>query len=82
MESALLGRNRRNFVCVLLSYRTFSQVWAFHPLMVSEKVAATSRAVGMVTAAMARGTFDGGADAVVRMLRQEVQANRKRLEPS
>jgi len=50
--------------------------------MVSEKVAATSRAVGMVTAAMARGTFDGGADAVVRMLRQEVQANRKRLEPS
>jgi len=49
-------------------------------LIVSEKVAATSRAVGMVAAAMARGTFDGGADAVMRMLRQEVQANRKRLE--
>jgi len=31
MESALLGRNHRNFVCVLLSYRTFSQAWAFHP---------------------------------------------------
>ncbi len=51
-------------------------------LMVSEKVAAMSRAVGIVTAAMARGTFDGGADAVVRMLRQEVQANRTRLGPS
>ncbi len=48
-------------------------------LMVSEKVDATTRAVGMVTAAMACGTFDGGADAVVRMLRQKVQANRKRL---
>jgi len=31
MESAFLGRNHRNFVCVLLSYRTFSQAWAFHP---------------------------------------------------
>ncbi len=51
-------------------------------LMVSEKVDATTRAAGMVAAAMARGTFDGGADAVVRMLRQEVQANRKRLGPS
>jgi hypothetical protein len=51
-------------------------------LMVAEKVAATTTAVGMVAAAVARGTFDGGADAVVRMLRQEVQANRKRLGPS
>jgi len=34
MESALLGRNHRNFVCVLLSYRTFSQAWAFHPSLV------------------------------------------------
>jgi len=51
-------------------------------LMVAEKVDATSRAAGMVAAAMARGTFDGGADAVVRMLRQEVQANRRRLGSS
>lgn len=48
-------------------------------LMMAEKVDATSRAAGMVAVAMARGTFDGGADAVVRMLRQEVQANRRRL---
>ena len=51
-------------------------------LMVAEKVDATTRAVGMVAAAMTCGTFDAGADAVVRMLRQEVQANRKRLGPS
>jgi len=51
-------------------------------LMVTEKVDATTRAAGMVAAAMARGTFDGCADAVVRMLRQEVQANRTRLGPS
>lgn len=51
-------------------------------LMVAEKLSATTRAAGMVVAAVARGTFDGGADAVVRMLRQEVQANRKRLGPS
>ncbi len=51
-------------------------------LMVAEKVDATTRVAGMVAAAMARGTFDGGADAVVRMLRQEVQANRKRLGSS
>jgi len=31
MESTLSGRNHRNIVCVLLSYRTFSQTWAFHP---------------------------------------------------
>ena len=48
-------------------------------LMVAEKVEATFRAVGLVATAVACGTFDGGADAVVRMLRQEVQANRKRL---
>ena len=51
-------------------------------LMVAEKVDATTRAAGMVATAMARGTFDGGADAVVRMLRRGVQTNRKRLEPS
>ena len=51
-------------------------------LMVAEKVDATSRAAGMVAAAMAHGTFDGGAAAVVRMLRQEVQANRKPLRSS
>jgi hypothetical protein len=48
-------------------------------LMVAEKVDAATRAAGMVAAAVARGTSDGGADAVVRMLRQEVQANRTRL---
>ncbi len=48
-------------------------------LMVAEKMDAMTRAAGMVAAAMARGTFDGGADAVVQMLRQEVQANRTRL---
>jgi len=31
MKLALSGRNHRNLVCVLLSYRTFSQTWAFHP---------------------------------------------------
>ena len=51
-------------------------------LMMAEKVKATSKAAGLVAAAMARGTFDGGAGAVVRMLRQEVQANRKRLGSS
>ena len=50
-------------------------------LMVAEKLDATTRAAGMVAAATARGTFDGGADTVVQMLRQEVQANRKRLGP-
>ena len=51
-------------------------------LMVAEKMKATSKAAGMVAAAIACGTFDGGAAAVVRMLRQEVQANRKRLRSS
>ncbi len=45
----------------------------------AEKVDAATGAAGMVAAAMARGPFDGGADAVVRMLRREVQANRTRL---
>ena len=48
-------------------------------LLMAEKVGAITRAAGMVAAAMACGTFDGGADAVVRMLRQKVRANRKRL---
>ena len=47
--------------------------------MVAEKVDAATRAAGMVAAATARGTSDGGADAVVRMLRQDVLASRKRL---
>ena len=51
-----------------------------HPV-VAEKVDATTRAAGMVAAAIACGTFDGGADAVVHMLRQEVQANRTWLGP-
>lgn len=51
-------------------------------LMVAEKVDATTRAVGMVAAAMVCGMLDAGVDAVVRILRQEVQANRKRLRPS
>ena len=48
-------------------------------LMMAEKMDAMVRAAGMVAVAMACGTFDGGADTVVRMLRQEVQANRRRL---
>ena len=51
-------------------------------LMVAEKVDAASRAVGMVAAVMACGTFDGGADAVALMLREEVQANRRRARRS
>ena len=51
-------------------------------LMVAEKVDAATKAARLVAAAMVRGTFDGGAGAVVRMLRQEVQANRKRLRSS
>lgn len=43
-------------------------------LMVAEKVDAATRTAGMVAAALACGTFDGGADAVVRIPRQEVQA--------
>ena len=31
MESAPWGRNHRNLVCVLVSYRTFSQRGAFRP---------------------------------------------------
>lgn len=47
--------------------------------MVSEKINASAKAAGMVSAAMMRGTPDGGADQVVRMLRREVRANRRRL---
>ena len=31
MESALFFRNRQDLTCVLVSYRTFSQRWAFRP---------------------------------------------------
>jgi len=51
-------------------------------LMMAEKVDATTKAAGLVAAAVACGTFDGGVGAVVRMLRQEVQANRRRLRSS
>ena len=47
--------------------------------MVAEKLDATVTAAGMMTAAMARGTPDGGTGEVVRMLRRRVRANRKRL---
>ncbi len=47
--------------------------------MVTEKVQASAKAAGMVSAAMMRGAPDGGADQVVRMLRHEVRANRRRL---
>lgn len=47
--------------------------------MVSEKMEASAKAAGMVSAAMLRGTPDGGADQVVRMLRREVRANKRRL---
>jgi len=47
--------------------------------MVAEKVAAAQTAAGLMTAAALRGAPDGGADAVVRMLRRRVRANRKRL---
>lgn len=47
--------------------------------MVAEKVAAVHRAGNMVASAMARGATDGGSEAVVRMLRQRVRANRRRL---
>ena len=47
--------------------------------MVAEKVDAASKAAGITVAAVARGAPDGGADAVVRMLRRRVRANRKRL---
>jgi len=49
-------------------------------LMVTEKMRATVEALGMVASAMACGTLAGVADAVVRMLYQEVQANRRRLQ--
>ena len=48
-------------------------------LMVAEKVAAAQKAVGLMTTAALRGAPDAGADAVVRMLRRRVRANRKRL---
>lgn len=47
--------------------------------MVAEKLDATATAAGMVAAALMRGAPDGGADAMVRMLRQRVRKNRKRL---
>ncbi len=47
--------------------------------MVAEKVDAAMVAGRMMSAAMGRGTKDGGADQVVRMLRRRVRANRKRL---
>ena len=40
---------------------------------------AATKAAGMVYAASARGAADGGSEAVVRMLRRKVRANRKRL---
>ena len=49
--------------------------------MVAEKVDAASKAAAITAAAVARGAPDGGADAVVRMLRRRVRANRKRLGP-
>ncbi len=47
--------------------------------MVAEKLDATATAAGMMAAALARGAPNGGADAVVRMLRRRVRKNRKRL---
>lgn len=47
--------------------------------MVTEKMAASAKAAGMVSAAMMRGAPDGGAEQVVRMFRKEVRANRRRL---
>lgn len=47
--------------------------------MVAEKLDAAAAAATMVTAAAARGSRSGGTDAVVRMLRRRVRANRKRL---
>jgi len=49
-EPPLLGRSHRNFVCVLLSYRTFSQAWAFHPYVV--KRGPQAGAVGLGTGRM------------------------------
>ena len=50
--------------------------------MVAEKVAAGIHAAGMFSAAVARGRPQQGSDAVVRMLRRRVRANRKRLSKS
>ncbi len=47
--------------------------------IVAEKADAMAKAAGLVAAAVAHGASDGGADAVVRMLRRRVRANRKRL---
>ena len=47
--------------------------------MVSEKVAAANRAARISVAAALAGEADAGADRVVRMLRQKVRANRRRL---
>lgn len=47
-------------------------------LMIAEKVAAANRAATLSAAAALTGQTDG-ADRVVRMLRQRVRANRRRL---
>lgn len=47
--------------------------------MVEEKICAVAKATSMMTAASLQGRPDQGAENVVRMLRQKVQANRVRL---
>lgn len=47
--------------------------------MVAEKLDAAAVAASLATAAATRGGGDGGTDAVLRMLRRRVRANRKRL---
>jgi len=47
--------------------------------MATEKVLATQKAMGLLATAAASGKPGNGPDAVVRMLRGRVRANRKRL---
>ena len=47
--------------------------------MVSEKVEASATVAGMMSAAMMKGTYDGGTGEVVKMLRRKVRANKRRL---
>lgn len=47
--------------------------------MIEEKMTATATATTLMAAAAMQGRPDQGADDVVRMLRKEVGANRKRL---
>ncbi len=47
--------------------------------MVSEKMQASAKAAGMMSAAIMRGAPDGGTSDVVRMLRREVRSNKRRL---